>query len=71
MLKHEALARLGFDEKALALCDTRSVSSKSSSSLVPYNDPNRPKAIDYLSKGRDQKESVRDFITNARNILMS
>lgn len=71
MLKHEALARLGYEEKDLMLADTRSVSSKSSQSLVPYQDPNRPKAIDYLSKGREQKESVRDFITNARNILMS
>lgn len=38
---------------------------------MPYQDPNKPKAIDYLSKGREQKESVRDFISNARNILMS
>ena len=27
--------------------------------------------IDYLKKGRQQKESVRDFILNARNILMA
>ena len=32
---------------------------------------NRPKAIDYLSKGREQKESVRDFISNARQILVA
>ena len=31
----------------------------------------RPKPIEYMSKNRDQKESVKDFIDNARNILMS
>lgn len=31
----------------------------------------KPKAIEYLQKGRDQKESVRDFILNARSILTS
>ena len=32
----------------------------------------KPKAIEYLSKNRnEQKESVRDFIFNARKILVS
>lgn len=31
----------------------------------------RPKAIEYLNKGRQQKESVRDFIENSRKILMA
>jgi hypothetical protein len=31
----------------------------------------RPNTIEYLKKGRQQKESVRDFILNARNILMA
>jgi hypothetical protein len=34
-------------------------------------DANRPKAIEYLSKAREQKESVKDFIFNARQILMA
>ena len=45
--------------------DSRSVTSKSSNSIA-LGDSNRPKAIEYLSKGREQKESVRDFIFNAR-----
>ena len=35
MLKHETLARLGFEDKALALDMSRSVSSKSSSVALP------------------------------------
>jgi uncharacterized protein YecA (UPF0149 family) len=31
----------------------------------------RPKTIEYLNKGRQQKESVRDFIENSRKILMA
>jgi hypothetical protein len=31
----------------------------------------KPKAIEYLSKGRDQKESVIDFISKTRCILTS
>lgn len=34
-------------------------------------DNQRPKAIEYLTKGREQKESVRDFIQNSRKILIS
>lgn len=34
-------------------------------------DGHKPKALDYLSKGSQQKESARDFIDNARKILMS
>lgn len=29
----------------------------------------KPKPLEYLQKGREQKESVREFIYNARNIL--
>ena len=31
----------------------------------------RPKATDYLSKGRENKETARDFVLNARNILVA
>jgi hypothetical protein len=31
----------------------------------------RPKAIEYLKKGQEQKENTKDFILNARKILMS
>jgi hypothetical protein len=31
----------------------------------------KPKAIEYLNKGREQKESVKDFVLNSRKILTS
>ncbi|CDW84021.1 UNKNOWN [Stylonychia lemnae] len=31
----------------------------------------RPKVTDYLSKGRENKETARDFVLNARNILVA
>ena len=31
----------------------------------------KPKSIEYLNKGRQQKETVRDFIDNSRKILMT
>lgn len=34
-------------------------------------DNQKPKAIEYLNNNSDQKESVRDFIQNARKILIS
>ena len=46
------------------------MTSKSSVSGA-LGDINKPKAIEYLSKGREQKESVKDFIYNARQILMT
>lgn len=36
--------------------------------LQPYT---KPKALDYLNKHRENKESTRDFILNARNILIA
>ena len=33
--------------------------------------PPKPKSIEYLNKGRQQKETVRDFIDNSRKILMT
>ncbi len=71
MLKNETLARLGMDERALVPQESRTLSSKSSLSQLALVDPSKPKVIDYLCKNRDQKESVRDFILNARQILMS
>ena len=70
MLKHETLARLGYDEKALMPYEEKSdtVSIRSS---VDERDGNRPKAIEYLNKCRQQKETVRDFIDNSRKILMA
>jgi hypothetical protein len=46
-------------------------SGRSDSSQLMIGDVNRPKAIEYLSKAREQKESVKDFIFNARQILMA
>lgn len=53
--------------------DNRSVASKASSRMNSTLAPlyQKPKAIDYLNKGRDQKESVKDFINFSRHILMS
>ena len=47
--------------------------SQTSSQLAITNGmPTRKQnTIDYLQKGKQQKESVRDFILNARNILMA
>lgn len=39
-------------------------------SIVPL-EVKKTNAIEYLSKGREQKESVREFINNARSILVS
>lgn len=66
MLKHETLARLGYegnDKGALVEhSDTRSIQSSKSGYSNALKDTNKPRAIDYLTKGREQKESVRDFI---------
>lgn len=50
--------------------ETRSMRSQSSSTFV-LGGYTKPKALEYLTKGRDQKESTRDFILNARSILIS
>lgn len=51
MLKHETLAKLGFEEKGLVQADNVSVSSKSSGQLAMEQ---RPKAIEYLQKGGNE-----------------
>lgn len=61
-MKTEALARLGHDEKALVPIDEQSQRS----SFYEPSELARPKAIEYLNKGRQQNETVRDFIDNAR-----
>ena len=39
--------------------------------LEPIGGGNKPKAIDYLIKGNEGKESVKDYINFSRQILMS
>lgn len=71
-MKNETLARIGF--------------APTSTDVQPYNEgdslgdddepaelemSDKPKAIEYLSKGREQKESVKDFVLNSRKILTS
>ena len=69
ILKHETLANLGYEERARVPVDEQSqVSSVRSSQRSTIQ---KPKAIEYLNKGRQQKESVRDFVDNARKILMA
>ena len=63
VLKTETLARLGHDERALVPVDNESQGSSVYSSQMSIQ---KPKTIEYLNKGRQQKETVRDFIDNAR-----
>ncbi len=69
MLKAETLQRLGHDEKALVPADNESQASSIMDSQMSQT--GKPKAIEYLSKDRQQKETVRDFIDNSRKILMA
>ena len=66
MLKHETLARIGLDTEVVPHSDSVSEISRGSS-----HGSVRLKPIDYLNKTRQQKESVRDFITNSRQILIA
>jgi len=43
----------------------------SGSSRIAMTHQERPKAIEYLAKGREQKESVVDFVDKTRQILTS
>ncbi len=65
MLKHETLARIGFEDQIALQSDSVSNLSQSSKGSI------RLKPIDYLNKTRQQKESTRDFIQNSRQILMA
>lgn len=69
VLKAETLQRLGHDEKALVPADTESQGSSVLSSHK--SETSKPKSIEYLNKGRQQKETVKDFIDNSRKILMA
>jgi hypothetical protein len=66
MLKHETLARIGLDQVEVQGVDQLSELSRGSS-----QNSIRLKPIDYISKTRQQKESVREFIQNSRQILMA
>eukprot|EP00347_Sterkiella_histriomuscorum_P006295 403353317 len=57
------------DDQLSASKVSMSQTYSSSNELQPYT--NKPKALDYLNKQRENKESTRDFITNARNILVA
>jgi hypothetical protein len=61
---------LGHDTGALMPIDD-SVSQASQSSSQVALVKGKSNTVDYLKKGRQQKESVRDFILNAREILMA
>jgi hypothetical protein len=66
MLKHETLARIGLDQVEVQGVDQLSELSRGSS-----QNSIRLKPIDYMGKTRQQKESVREFIQNSRQILMA
>jgi len=66
-LKHETLARIGLDQDQ----QPGNEESMSDISRTSSNHSVRLKPIDYLNKTRQQKESVRDFIQNSRQILMA
>lgn len=55
-----------YNEDQQALQSSRSFSQASSHFGIE-----KPKAIDYLNKGKDQKEAVKDFVLNSRKILIS
>lgn len=57
MLKHETLARIGLDQVEVQGVDQLSELSRGSS-----QNSIRLKPIEYMSKNRQQKESVREFI---------
>ena len=62
MLKTENLARLGHDERGLVPIDEQSNASYMSSAVSEA----KPRSIEYLNKGKQQNETVRDFIQNSR-----
>lgn len=66
-MKHETLARIGLDQDQ----QPGNEESMSDISRTSSNHSVRLKPIDYLNKTRQQKESVRDFIQNSRQILMA
>ena len=78
MLKREQLAKIGYEERSViptsqsaALLpgkdDNKSMTSYSSKSMAlePLGGT-KPKAIDYLNKGNEGKESVKDYINFSR-----
>lgn len=73
VLKAETLDRLGHDENALVPVsqspERQSVASSVYSSQLSQG--RKPKAIEYLNKGGQQKETVRSFIDSSRKILMA
>ena len=78
MLKREQLAKIGYEERpgiptsqSAALLpagkdDNRSMTSYSSKSMALEPLGTKPKAIDYLNKGNEGKESVKDYINFSR-----
>ena len=71
LLKHETLARLGFEDHALVAVDVDDQKSLRTSKSSVSSAGGRQKAIEYLAKANEQKESVREFISNSRKILTS
>ena len=78
MLKREALSKYGYNQDVGSAVvpvkndDAKSQVSRASSrgsQLEPLFQ--KPKALEYLNKGREQKESVKDFLNFSRQILMS
>ena len=74
-MKREALERIGYDNKALVPLSQKSIvpadgrsqfgRTGASMALEPYD--RKPKPIEYLERSkRDNKESVRDFISHSR-----
>jgi hypothetical protein len=66
VLKQDSLLRIGFDneEKSIAHQDSEITSTKSAKS-------NKPSALTYLNRNREQNESVKEYILNSRKILLS
>ena len=65
---------MGHDEKALMPIDDEEESKMNLSCSVYSSQRSasaRHKPIEYLNKGHQQKETVRDFIDGSRKILMA
>lgn len=68
-LKREILAAIGYSTDLVPAEEGKTLEmNPSQKSVVPYHKPN---VIDYLNKGKCEKESAKDFINTSRQILMS
>ena len=73
LLRHENLAKLSYEDAPLVPVNRGISDSRSASQMSVYLEPivGKPKAIDYLNRSSEGRESVKDYINFSRQILMS